>query len=106
MYNRTRRLIKPSPPGLSARRVSSAMPDGSPTSVTDLNNNGGSTKCSNTACYGSSSSSINTASTNHSSSGMTTPPRRVQVTAKILFGSVSAITTMKHNEKLQRKRSQ
>ncbi|CAH0771268.1 unnamed protein product [Bemisia tabaci] len=39
-------------------------------------------------------------------SGMGSSGKRVQVTAKILFGSVSAISNMKHSEKLHRKRSQ
>lgn len=34
------------------------------------------------------------------------PPRKVQVTAKILFGSVSAITTMKNQEKAAKRKSQ
>ncbi|XP_046662768.1 uncharacterized protein LOC124355650 [Homalodisca vitripennis] len=74
------------------------MPDGCQ-SAGDLNNNGGGAKCGSGACYGGGVSS-------GAGSGSTTPPRRVQVTAKILFGSVSAISTMKHNEKMQRKKSQ
>jgi hypothetical protein len=39
-------------------------------------------------------------------SGGSSTQRRVQVTAKILFGSVSAISNMKNAEKATRKRSQ
>lgn len=39
-------------------------------------------------------------------SGGSSTQRRVQVTAKILFGSVSAISTMKNAEKATRKKSQ
>ena len=39
-------------------------------------------------------------------SGGSSSQRRVQVTAKILFGSVSAISNMKNAEKASRKRSQ
>jgi hypothetical protein len=39
-------------------------------------------------------------------SGGSSTQRRVQVTAKILFGSVSAISSMKNAEKATRKRSQ
>lgn len=38
--------------------------------------------------------------------GSNGPPRKMQVTAKILFGSVNAISNMKQSEKLQKKRSQ
>lgn len=75
------------------------MPDGCQ-SAGDLNNNGGGAKCSSGACYGGGVSAGGV------TGGGATPPRRVQVTAKILFGSVSAISTMKHNEKMQRKKSQ
>lgn len=34
------------------------------------------------------------------------PPRKVQVTAKILFGSVNAITTMKNQEKSAKRKPQ
>jgi len=39
-------------------------------------------------------------------SGGSTTQRRVQVTAKILFGSVSAISNMKNAEKATRRRPQ
>jgi len=86
------------------------VPDGSPTRSAggDVNNNGP-TKCLNGACggggggggYGPSSAGGGGAGDRPA-----TPPRRVQVTAKILFGSVNAISTMKQNDKLHRKKSQ
>ncbi|VVC24891.1 Hypothetical protein CINCED_3A013728 [Cinara cedri] len=77
------------------------VPDGSPTRSAggDVNNNGP-TKCLNGACGGYGASSAGTGDR------PATPPRRVQVTAKILFGSVNAISTMKQNDKLHRKKSQ
>lgn len=81
------------------------VPDGSPTRSTggDVNNNGP-TKCLNGACggYGPSSAGAGAGAGDRPA----TPPRRVQVTAKILFGSVNAISTMKQNDKLHRKKSQ
>lgn len=96
------------------------MPDGC---SGDINNNGTNTKCLNNSCFpgvvgtatcknvdnGGSALSTTTAQSllglggGNSSSGCGSPPRRVQVTAKILFGSVSAITDMKQNEKLKKK---
>jgi len=82
------------------------VPDGSPTRSTggDVNNNGP-TKCLNGACggYGPSSAGSGGGGAGDSPAAQ---PRRVQVTAKILFGSVNAISTMKQNDKLHRKKSQ
>jgi len=82
------------------------VPDGSPTQSTggDVNNNGP-TKCLNGACggYGPSSASNGGGG---AGDGPAAQSRRVQVTAKILFGSVNAISTMKQNDKLHRKKSQ
>lgn len=58
---------------------------------------------SNSGLSSSTSSSI--LSQLGANAGCNSPPRRVQVTAKILFGSVNAISDMKQSEKLQRKRS-
>lgn len=81
------------------------MPEGSPTRSAggDVNNNGP-TKCLNGACggYGPSTAGGGGGAGDRPA----TPPRRVQVTAKILFGSVNAISTMKQNDKLNRKKSQ
>lgn len=81
------------------------MPDGSPTRSTggDVNNNGP-TKCMNGACGGYGPSS--TGGGGGAGDSPAAQPRRVQVTAKILFGSVNAISTMKQNDKLHRKKSQ
>lgn len=77
------------------------------------------TKCMNNMCFARvvsattgrteaegnlSSSSANVV--NLGSDGCDGPPRKMQVTAKILFGSVNAISNMKQSEKLQKKRSQ
>lgn len=81
------------------------VPDGSPTRSTggDVNNNGP-TKCMNGACGGYGPSSAGGGGGAGDSPAV--QPRRVQVTAKILFGSVNAISTMKQNDKLHRKKSQ
>ncbi|XKL60925.1 hypothetical protein PGB90_007982 [Kerria lacca] len=92
------------------------MPDGC---SGDVNNNGTNTKCLNNSCFagvvsattckgtesGGNLSSPTTNILNLGGNGCGSPPRRVQVTAKILFGSVNAISDMKENEKLQKKRS-
>jgi hypothetical protein len=82
------------------------VPDGSPTRSTggDVNNNGP-TKCLNGACGGYGPSSAGSGG-GGAGDGPAAQPRRVQVTAKILFGSVNAISTMKQNDKLHRKKSQ
>ncbi|KAK7575956.1 hypothetical protein V9T40_012242 [Parthenolecanium corni] len=93
------------------------MPDGC---SGDVNNNGTSAKCLNSSCIAGVVSSATTGKSvaesganNHSSSTKNilslggnecSAPRRVQVTAKVLFGSINAISDMKQNEKLQKKR--
>lgn len=86
------------------------VPEGSPTRSAgggDVNNNGP-TKCLNGACGGGGGGGYGPSSAGSGGAGdrPSTPPRRVQVTAKILFGSVNAISTMKQNDKLHRKKSQ
>jgi len=83
------------------------VPDGSPTRSTggDVNNNGP-TKCLNGACGGYNGPSSAGGGGGAAGDCPAAQTRRVQVTAKILFGSANAISTMKQNDKLHRKKSQ
>ncbi|KAF0769525.1 Uncharacterized protein FWK35_00006796 [Aphis craccivora] len=80
-------FVAHSSPLISKGSPKTRVPDGSPTRSTggDVNNNGP-TKCLNGACGGYGPSSAGSGG-GGAGDGPAAQPRRVQVTAKILFGS-------------------